>query len=227
MAGNLLVEDVSDDGTGNQANDGRQGNGSRRSGERDTGNEDDSLDTLTEDGDEGKNEHGVLLKGSLEPSLLASLERRIKGLGELDTPLSLHLTNSEKSSSHDGNDDGGEEAESAFIVVFIQLPRIGTDGIEDADKCSGDDHADEETDTCAEPDLEDGGLVGESRIASMGTHLASQALIHLDVAVGTMEGLLEEGKQDRDDDNRLKGLSKDNEEDGNRKDIDSHDVEIV
>lgn len=108
MAGNLLVQDIADDDANNQANNGRQGNGSRRSGERDTSDKDDGLDTLAKDSDEGKNEHGVLLKSPLKPSFLASLERRLKGLGELDAPLGLHLTNSKKSSSHDGNDDGGE-----------------------------------------------------------------------------------------------------------------------
>lgn len=64
-------------------------------------------------------------------------------------------------------------------------------------------------------------------MADAETRLAPQVLVHLDVAIGTIKGLLEESKQDRDDDDRLEGLSKDNEKDGNRKDIDSHDVDGV
>lgn len=54
-------------------------------------------------------------------------------------------------------------------------------------------------------------------------YLASKLPVHLDIAIGTIEGLLEEGKQDRDDDDGLESLSEDDEEDGDRKDVDSHD----
>lgn len=54
-------------------------------------------------------------------------------------------------------------------------------------------------------------------------YLASKLLVHLDIAIGTVEGLLEESKQDRDDDDCLESLSEDDEEDRNRKDVDGHD----
>ena len=54
-------------------------------------------------------------------------------------------------------------------------------------------------------------------------YLASKLLVHLDIAIGAVESLLEESKQDRDDDDSLESLSEDDEEDGNRKDVDSHD----
>lgn len=54
-------------------------------------------------------------------------------------------------------------------------------------------------------------------------YLASKLLVHLDIAIGAVESLLEESKQDRDDDDGLESLSEDDEEDGNRKDVDGHD----
>lgn len=53
-------------------------------------------------------------------------------------------------------------------------------------------------------------------------HLTSQLFVHLDVTIGTVKGLLEESKQDRNDDDCLKRLSKDNKEDRNRKDVYGH-----
>ena len=53
-------------------------------------------------------------------------------------------------------------------------------------------------------------------------YLTSQLFVHFDVTIGTVKGLLEESKQDRNDDDCLKSLSKDNKEDGNRKDVYGH-----
>lgn len=53
-------------------------------------------------------------------------------------------------------------------------------------------------------------------------HLSSHVLVDLDIAIGTVEGLLKEGKQDGNNDDSLERLSQDDEEDGNRKYIDSH-----
>lgn len=152
-SGTSLVQKVTDDTTDNQANNGGQRDGGRGGREGDTGDEDDGLDTLTEDGDEGQEEHGVLLNEAAEPALGAGLERRIEGLGELDAPFGLHLTNAEESSSHDGNDEGGEETEGTLIVVLMLLPGVAADSIEDTDESCGDNHADEETNTSTNPNL--------------------------------------------------------------------------
>lgn len=150
---NLLVQNVTNEAASNEADDGGQGDGLGRGGEGHTSNEDDSLDTLTQDCDEGKDEHGVLLERLLEPALGASLEGGLEGLGELDAPLGLHLTDTEQSSAHDGDNKGGEEGEGALVVVLVLLPRVAADGVEDADESGGNDHADEEAYTGAEPDL--------------------------------------------------------------------------
>lgn len=53
-------------------------------------------------------------------------------------------------------------------------------------------------------------------------YLAPQTVVSLDVAIGAIEGLLQEGEQDGDNNDGLNGLSEDDQEDGHRKDIDSH-----
>ena len=152
-SGASLVQEVTDNAANNQANNGGQRDSAGGSGERDTSDEDDGLNTLTEDGDEGQEEHGVLLNEASEPTLGTGLEGRIEGLGELDAPLGLHLTDSEQSSSHDGNDEGGEETEGTLIVVLVLLPGVAADSIEDTDEGGGNNHADEETNTRTNPDL--------------------------------------------------------------------------
>ena len=53
-------------------------------------------------------------------------------------------------------------------------------------------------------------------------YLTDEFLVDGLVAVGAVEGLLEEGEQDRDDDDGLKALTKDDEEDRDGEDVGSH-----
>ena len=56
-----------------------------------------------------------------------------------------------------------------------------------------------------------------------GVYLSDEFLVDSLVAVGAVEGLLEKGQQDRDDDDSLQRLSEDDEEDGHGEDLDRHD----
>lgn len=58
----------------------------------------------------------------------------------------------------------------------------------------------------------------ERNCEGLGTNLVAQLLVHGFVFVRA-ELLLEEGEEDRDNDTGLEGLSEDDEEDGDRKDL--------
>lgn len=53
-------------------------------------------------------------------------------------------------------------------------------------------------------------------------HLADEFFVDDDIAFGPVEGLLEEGEEDGDDDCGLEGLAEDDEEDGDGEDVDGH-----
>jgi hypothetical protein len=57
----------------------------------------------------------------------------------------------------------------------------------------------------------------------MGSYLFNEFLVSSNISARAIEGLLQEGEQDSDNDTSLDGFSEDDEEDGNGKDIDSHD----
>lgn len=54
------------------------------------------------------------------------------------------------------------------------------------------------------------------------SYLFDELLVHRDISIGTVECLLQESKEYRDNDNSLQGLSKDDEEDWNGENVDSH-----
>lgn len=111
------VHDVADDATNNEANKDRQGDRGSGCRERNSGNKDNSLDTLTQNSDEGQEEHGVFFKkvGEATASRLVG-DGRVDSLGQLHAPLVLHFSNAEKGSAHDGDDDGSQQAEGTLVV---------------------------------------------------------------------------------------------------------------
>jgi len=54
-------------------------------------------------------------------------------------------------------------------------------------------------------------------------YLFDQLLIHSNISMRTIQRLLQEGKQDRDNDHSFQGLTEDDEEDGNGEYVDRHD----
>jgi hypothetical protein len=53
-------------------------------------------------------------------------------------------------------------------------------------------------------------------------YLFDKPLVEDDISVGTVECLFQEGKKNRNDDNSLQSLSKDDKEDWHGKEVDSH-----
>lgn len=118
----LLVKEIADKATGNQADNRREGDGLGRRGESDAGNEDDGLNSLAENSDEGQDEHGVALRPLLEPAVRAHLDRLCKGLGKLHSPLDLHLSDTKERGAHYGDDERSKQTERAFIIVLVLVP---------------------------------------------------------------------------------------------------------
>lgn len=145
----LLVEKVSNNTTDSQTNNSGQGESCGWRSEGDTSDEDDSLDALSQHGDEGQHEHGILGEESLESPGLVCVDGGLDGLGQLDTPFFLHLADAKQGGTHDGDDDGGEEGECSFVVVLGSSPAVDADGVECADDCCADDEANEEANACA------------------------------------------------------------------------------
>lgn len=73
----LLVKDVADEAASHETNNSRKRDRFGRSRERDTSNENDGLDALTEDSDEWEDKHGILFSKLLEASTGASLDGRL------------------------------------------------------------------------------------------------------------------------------------------------------
>ena len=149
-----LVEDVADDGTNNQTDDDRERDRGSGGGEGNPGDEDDGLDTLAENGDEGQDEHEVLLEETLDDAVpVAGVDLGLHGSGQLDAPLLLHLTDTEERDADDGDDARGDQAEGAFVVVLGSIPLVGTDRVEGTDESTTNDHAEQKTKTSTQPDL--------------------------------------------------------------------------
>lgn len=118
----LPVYKVSDQAATTEASDNRQGKGNGGKTQAHTSDENYSLETLTKDGDEGQDEHCVFLTPKLEAgSEIAALLGLVFGFerfGKLDTPLVLKFGHAEKGGTHDGDDEGCEDAERSFPDVF-------------------------------------------------------------------------------------------------------------
>lgn len=132
---NLLVQNVANQDTDCQSGHSGQRERRGRGREGDTRDEDDGLDAFSEHGDEGQDEEGVLFREALQPSQLAAGldDGALESGGELDAPLLLHLADAEQGGADDGDDDGGNEGEGAFVVLLRVLPAVDADGVEGAD----------------------------------------------------------------------------------------------
>lgn len=145
-----LIQEVPYKCTQRKSDDGRQGKCRGRSREGYTGNKDDGLDALSQYGDERQSEHGVLFTDTFQPSnygLVPSSPNNgaLKGGGQLDAPLLLHLADAEQGGSQNRDNDGGDDGEGPFIVQLAVRPVVYTNGIEGAYDGGGYYQTDEET----------------------------------------------------------------------------------
>lgn len=126
------VDEVTNQDTGGETRNDGNGESSSGSSEGDTTNKDDKLDTFTKGGNERKQGHGVLSRpggglqalpngGLLNVSGFVGVQN---GLGNLDSPLFLHLVETEHGETHDGNQNGSDDGKDTFPEIFRRGPDI-------------------------------------------------------------------------------------------------------
>lgn len=118
-----------------------------REAQTDTPNEDDSLKTLTQDSNEGQDEHGVFLCPLLETPfavvLAGSTVFGLHGLSQLDTPFLLELGDAKQGSTHDGDDHTGNQGEDTFPDVLCTGEMVLAEAVEGPDHATADAETDE------------------------------------------------------------------------------------
>ena len=154
----LPVYEVSDQAAARKTSDHSQGKRGGRKTQAHASNEYHSLEAFTKNSDEGQYEHCVLLAPELEAgSERATLFGAVfdfESFGELDTPLVLKFGHAEKGRTHDGDDEGGKEAESSLPDVFSAGPLVFAQAVKGSDQASADDDADDQTRNSAKPYLD-------------------------------------------------------------------------
>lgn len=131
----------------------------------------------------------------------------------------MQLGDSKESGTEDPDDNGGDQSERTLPVVLGMGPGVSSLGVEDSNDASADDETDQETENCAQPDLGD---MSPNSPCSERSYLSDELLVRLDIALGAIKSLLEESKENRDNNDRLDGFSKDDEEHRNSKDAGGH-----
>lgn len=132
-----------------------QGERGCREGEADAADEDDCLQTLAKDGDEGQEEHGVLFGEALEPlaQFTALVILGFHGLGNLQAPFVLQLGHAQQSGTHDCDDDGCDQTKGTFPDVRCGGEVVDAVAVEGTDDATTNDEADCETGTDTPPNL--------------------------------------------------------------------------
>ena len=118
----MPVDEVSDQAARSETSDHWQGKRDSRKTQAHTSDEHYSLETFTKNGDERQDEHCVLftpeLEAGSEATTLLGTVLDLERFGELDPPLVLKFGHAEEGSTHDGDDEGCEDAEGSLPDVF-------------------------------------------------------------------------------------------------------------
>lgn len=114
------VQDITNKETAHQTDNDSDGDGLGLLGESDTADEDNGLETLAQDGDEGKDEQGVPARAVAKSTLVLG----VHGLGELGLPLLLDLGGAEHGQTHDGDHDDSEQTEAADPNALGAGPQV-------------------------------------------------------------------------------------------------------
>ena len=152
----LPVDQVSNDGSCAETTEDSQRECSRRESQTNSADEHHSLESFSEYGDEGQQEHCVLLAPQLEAvpgSIFVCHFLLLQSLSQFDAPFILELRDPEQCSSNEGDDDGSEQTEDAFPYAFSPCEGILIQAIEGADHAGSNDDADEQSKSRTKPDL--------------------------------------------------------------------------
>lgn len=137
----------------------------------------------------------------------------------------LQATNAKQARAHNCDDEGGDDAECALIVVLMRLPRIASHRIEHADDGRRYDHAEEKSKACTEPYLKavrsKDVLYGRHGALSV-PHLPAECVINRSIAVRPIKCLLQESEQNGHNDCCFEGLAEYHNKNGDCEDIRCH-----
>lgn len=90
-----------------------------------------SLDALSQHGDERQDEHGVFLHQVLQFALNRELGVfAVHHFADFEAPFVLELVDAQKGSAHEGDDDAGEDPEDAFPDVLGGFEGVAACGID-------------------------------------------------------------------------------------------------
>ena len=65
----------------------------------------------------------------------------LQGFGELETPLLLHLGDAQESSTHERDDNRGDDGENTLVDVLSWAPVVSAIAVEGADQTAAGDEA--------------------------------------------------------------------------------------
>lgn len=141
-----LVDDETDEDSSCETTDGGQGDGAGGQSQADTSDKDNGLETFSQNGNEGKQEHGVFFCPGLEAGAESGVTVvfGFESLCQLDSPFGLQLGDAEQGGTDDGDDDGRNDGKDAFPDVFCWAPFVLTDAVKGTDQPSADNEAYEE-----------------------------------------------------------------------------------
>ena len=129
--GTGAVDDVTDDETTDETDDDRDGDSFGLCVHGDTTDEDDSLETLTKDGDERKDEESPLSRaGLLVFGIELALGRLLESSCELQAPLDTGAVHLEESNTHNVDDDRGNEREDTLPDLLRLGPQVTDRSVE-------------------------------------------------------------------------------------------------
>ncbi len=118
----LPVDEVSDQAATSEASDHWQRKGDSRKTQAHASDENHSLKTFAKNGNERQDEHCVFfapeLEADSESTPLLGTVLGFERFGKLDAPLVLKFGHAKKGSTHDGDDDGCEDAERSLPDVL-------------------------------------------------------------------------------------------------------------
>jgi hypothetical protein len=124
--GSLLINQISDETSGNQSDHDWKRNRGRRSRKGYASDKNNCFETFSENGDERNHEHHIPLSPPLSccPPTDSSKWSLFHSFGKLNTPLLLHLGHAKEGSTKYSDDAGSEDSKGSFPIVLGITPFV-------------------------------------------------------------------------------------------------------
>jgi hypothetical protein len=122
----LLIDQISDETSGNQSGHDWKRNRGRRSRKGYASDKNNCFETFSENGDERNHKHHISLSPPLScgPRTDSSKWSLFHSFGKLNTPFLLHLGHAKEGSTKYSDDAGSEDSKGALPIVFGITPLV-------------------------------------------------------------------------------------------------------